>query len=153
MTPLEVMEREKTCVLRQGTADCDRDCKNCDLVLPTDEVVKAYDYVTEHIRACERIIDSAHKCNDEYRLQPLELRQENARLKREREEARLRNKWHYTKNKDFPAVPGSYLVWRNWNGVQYPQILCHDGKFWVTGNDHTDNVIVAWKEVEPPENV
>lgn len=71
------------------------------------------------------------------------LEKENAELKE--------GKWYYTKNKDFPAIPGSYLVWRNWNGVQYPQILCFDGKFWVTGNDHPDNMIVAWKEIEPPE--
>lgn len=153
MTPLEVIEREKTCVLRQGTADCDRDCKNCDLVLPADEVVKAYDYVTEHIRACERIIDSAHKCNDEYRLQTLELRQEKARLKRECEEARLRNRWHYTKDKDFPKGKGLYLVWRDFNGSQYPEMLAFDGRFWVTMSDSPSNRIVAWKEIEPPEGV
>lgn len=43
---LEIMKTEKECVQRQGTAACpNRDCKNCDLLLPTEKVVEAYDVV------------------------------------------------------------------------------------------------------------
>ena len=97
--------------------------------------------------------DETARSNERLMDEVADLRRENARLKRKAEEVWQRNKWHYTKDRDFPTVPGSYLVWRDWNGVQYPQILCYDGKFWVTGNDHQDNMIVAWKEVEPPEKV
>lgn len=62
-----------------------------------------------------------------------------------------RAKWHYTKNVDFPTEPGQYLTWRNLYGEQYPQILAFDGKYWVTGNDHPDCNVVAWKEIKPPE--
>lgn len=62
-----------------------------------------------------------------------------------------RAKWHYTKNVDFPTEQGRYLTWRDLHGEQYPQILAFDGKYWVTGNDHPDCIVVAWKEIEPPE--
>ena len=39
----EILKIEKECVERQGTMACpNRDCENCDLLLPTDEVIKAY---------------------------------------------------------------------------------------------------------------
>lgn len=46
-----VLERERECVLRQDTPECNRDCKNCDLVLPKEKVVRAYDNVIGIIRA------------------------------------------------------------------------------------------------------
>ena len=49
MTPeraREIMQIERTCVLRQDTPECNRDecgCQNCDLIQDADEVVAAYD--------------------------------------------------------------------------------------------------------------
>ena len=40
---IEVLIIERTCVERQGTPLCDRKCEACDLCLPTDKVVKAYE--------------------------------------------------------------------------------------------------------------
>lgn len=41
---LKIMQTEKECVERQGTVACpNRDCENCDLLLPTEKVVEAYD--------------------------------------------------------------------------------------------------------------
>ena len=45
LTARKIMERERECVLRQDTPDCDRDCRKCCLVLPTEDVIKAYDTV------------------------------------------------------------------------------------------------------------
>lgn len=43
---LEVMLTEKCCVERQEDASkCDRRCGECDLLLPTEEVLQAYDFV------------------------------------------------------------------------------------------------------------
>ncbi len=36
---VRILETEKQCVERQT---CDRDCANCDLVLPTEDVLMAY---------------------------------------------------------------------------------------------------------------
>ena len=38
-----VIKFEKACVLRQDTPQCHRDCKKCDLLLPTEDVLTAYD--------------------------------------------------------------------------------------------------------------
>jgi hypothetical protein len=38
-----VIKFEKACVLRQDTPRCNRDCKKCDLLLPTEDVLTAYD--------------------------------------------------------------------------------------------------------------
>ena len=40
---LFVLEREKACVLRQDTPECDRNCKACDLLLSAEAVVSGYD--------------------------------------------------------------------------------------------------------------
>lgn len=61
--------------------------------------------------------------------------------------------WHYTKDKDFPKEKGRYLVWRDLYGMQYPEILSYDGRFWITGKDNADSVIVTWKKIEPPEDL
>lgn len=40
---VDILKTEKECVERQGTLACpNRDCSICDLLLPTDEVLKAY---------------------------------------------------------------------------------------------------------------
>lgn len=40
---IRILEIEKTCVLRQDTPECNRECANCDLVQNADEVISAYD--------------------------------------------------------------------------------------------------------------
>ena len=40
-----VIKFEKACVLRQDTPQCNRECKKCDLLLPTEDVLQAYDEV------------------------------------------------------------------------------------------------------------
>ena len=47
MTTLEVMKRERECVLTQEKKPCDRNCSKCSLVLPINVVLKAYDKVIE----------------------------------------------------------------------------------------------------------
>lgn len=45
---LEVMLTEKCCVMRQeDISKCDRRCSECDLCLPTEEVLQAYDFVID----------------------------------------------------------------------------------------------------------
>ena len=39
---IEVLKNEKKCVLR-NIRGCDRDCGKCDLVLPEEEILTAYD--------------------------------------------------------------------------------------------------------------
>lgn len=39
---IEVIKTEKKCVLR-NIRGCDRDCAKCDLVLPDEEILTAYD--------------------------------------------------------------------------------------------------------------
>ena len=48
---IEIMQRERKCVLRQDTSECDRDCANCELVLPKEDVNAAYDYVLTILQA------------------------------------------------------------------------------------------------------
>ena len=42
---LKVLKNERECIARQGTAKCDRNCKECDLCLPDDEILEVYDYL------------------------------------------------------------------------------------------------------------
>ena len=42
---LEVMKTEKQCVIRNTIGNCDRDCAKCDLLLPTNDIIEAYDRV------------------------------------------------------------------------------------------------------------
>lgn len=45
---LEIMKTKRCCVAcveRNGASECYRKCKECDLVLPTKEVLEAYDLV------------------------------------------------------------------------------------------------------------
>lgn len=48
---IEIMQNERKCVLRQDTSECDRDCANCELVLPKEDVNAAYDYVLTILHA------------------------------------------------------------------------------------------------------
>lgn len=43
---IEVIQNEKKCVLR-NIRGCDRRCEYCDLVLPDEEVLTAYDMAME----------------------------------------------------------------------------------------------------------
>ena len=55
---IEVMIIERNCVERQDTPLCDRHCEKCDLCLPTDRVVKAYEQVIDilHEQPCDDVI-------------------------------------------------------------------------------------------------
>ena len=47
---VEVLKTEKECVERQGTLACpNRDCENCDLLLPTEWVLEAYTLAIERL--------------------------------------------------------------------------------------------------------
>ena len=39
---VEILEKERECVKRNVSKDCDRDCGNCDLVLEDEEILTAY---------------------------------------------------------------------------------------------------------------
>ena len=55
---LKVLKNERECIKRQSeyatpksfVPKCDRDCANCDLCLPDDEILSVYDHL---IRLCE----------------------------------------------------------------------------------------------------
>ena len=40
---LFVLQNERECVIRGET--CDRDCSKCDLVMPSEKIISAYDNV------------------------------------------------------------------------------------------------------------
>lgn len=44
-----IMQNELDCVLRNEAEKCNRDCANCDLVLPTEDVVSAYEVVIKNL--------------------------------------------------------------------------------------------------------
>ena len=52
---IEVIQTEKKCVARANI--CDRDCANCYLVLPEEEILEAYDIAIDSIL----IVDSLMK--------------------------------------------------------------------------------------------
>jgi len=41
----DIMENELRCVQRAETHCCDRECEKCDLLMNTDDIIKAYGYV------------------------------------------------------------------------------------------------------------
>ena len=47
---LKVIETERKCVIRNAIGNCDRDCAKCDLLLPTNDIVEAYDRVITMIQ-------------------------------------------------------------------------------------------------------
>ena len=53
---VDILKTEKECVERQGTLACpNRDCKNCDLLLPTEDVLKAYTLAIDYIKESANI--------------------------------------------------------------------------------------------------
>ena len=40
---VDILATEYECVTRQDTPKCNRDCKNCDLLKPTEDVLRAYE--------------------------------------------------------------------------------------------------------------
>lgn len=52
---IEVIQTEKKCVARANI--CDRDCANCHLVLPEEDILEAYDIAIDSIL----IVDSLMK--------------------------------------------------------------------------------------------
>lgn len=41
---IEVIKHERECVIRNINNECDRDCAKCDLLLPDNDIICAYDY-------------------------------------------------------------------------------------------------------------
>lgn len=54
---LKVLKNERECIKRQSeyatprsfVPKCDRDCANCDLCLPEDEILEVYDFLIEAV--------------------------------------------------------------------------------------------------------
>ena len=60
--------------------------------------------------------------------------------------------WHHTRDGEFPHDACSCLVRRNRFGETWTEIICYDGKYWVTGlNDDPDAVIEAWIDLRELE--
>lgn len=53
----EILKIEKECVERQDTPQCNRDCGNCDLLLPTEEVKQAYTLAIGCIEGTQSLLD------------------------------------------------------------------------------------------------
>ena len=54
---VEILRTEKECVERQDTPKCNRDCGNCDLLLPTEEVKQAYTLAIGCIEGTQSLLD------------------------------------------------------------------------------------------------
>lgn len=54
---VEILKIEKECVERQDTPKCNRDCENCDLLLPTEEVKQAYTLAIGCIEGTQSLLD------------------------------------------------------------------------------------------------
>ena len=50
-----IMQNELDCVLRNEAGKCNRDCANCDLVLPTKDVILAYEMVIKNLEAWGKV--------------------------------------------------------------------------------------------------
>ncbi len=48
---ISVLQNEQECVRRQGGQGCDRNCAACDLVLPDEVIMAAYDMALAALRA------------------------------------------------------------------------------------------------------
>lgn len=44
---LKVVKQELACVKRNDGVNCDRHCENCDLLLPVEEIISAYEAVIQ----------------------------------------------------------------------------------------------------------
>lgn len=51
---IEIMNTEKCCVKRNEDNFCDRRCEKCDLVLPSDEILEAYDFVIDTLSSVKK---------------------------------------------------------------------------------------------------
>ena len=51
---IEIMNIEKSCVKRNEDNFCDRKCEKCDLVLPSDEILDAYDLVITELKKIKK---------------------------------------------------------------------------------------------------
>ncbi len=60
----KIMENELRCVQRASVNACDRDCKHCDLLMDTNEIIQAYGIV---IKILEEQI-TIEKIKEEIRL-------------------------------------------------------------------------------------
>ena len=49
---IKVIETERECVARQ---QCDRDCGKCDLVMETEDILAAYEYVLDMLKFFEGV--------------------------------------------------------------------------------------------------
>lgn len=47
----EIMENELRCVQRASVNVCDRDCRHCDLLMDTDEIIQAYEMVIKMLES------------------------------------------------------------------------------------------------------
>ena len=77
---LKVLKNERECIARQGTEKCDRNCKDCDLCLPDDEILEVYDFLINSYSMTEVHI----KVSQEEADKLIEILNRNAR-----EDARL----------------------------------------------------------------
>lgn len=50
MTDLEVMMRERECIIRNDGVNCDRRCEKCDLVLDVKTILRTYDRVIKMLQ-------------------------------------------------------------------------------------------------------
>ena len=47
---LKIMETEYACILRNDCGSCSRDCKNCDLVLPIEDIEYTYEDIIASLK-------------------------------------------------------------------------------------------------------
>lgn len=51
---LEVLEKERACVIRNRMGTCNFECGKCDLVEDAGKIICAYDYAINTLRDCKR---------------------------------------------------------------------------------------------------
>lgn len=50
---IEIINTESECVKR--AENCDRDCENCSLVMPAENILEAYDFAVKNIKTLDKI--------------------------------------------------------------------------------------------------
>jgi hypothetical protein len=106
---IDFLKNEKRCAVRNINGKCNRDCKNCDLVLPDDVVLDGYD-------CCINLLESIMCENNMLRkMRPVVLNGESARsfaLALELSELKSKlPKWvHIKQVSDLPRKCGRYNV-------------------------------------------
>ena len=63
---IEVLIIERTCVERQDSPFCDRHCEKCDLCMPTDKVVKAYEQAVDQLHKVQKYRKKAKRWKRKY---------------------------------------------------------------------------------------